>query len=280
VIALWERMSNEQILVAVATLLAAGGLWLLLPRGVKHARPVGALLALVALGIVGYLSPRWAIGVWADGQMLTDEASRITADVVFMILASVTVVSAAAAVSMRNPVYCAIWFALTLMGSAALFFFQGAQFLAVATVVVYAGAILVTFLFVLMLAQPRGHAYYDRLSWEPMLSACTGAVMIGILTMLVTTVFQTPAAGSGVALPAASVKRAAGILSDQHVAHLGGILFSEYLIAVEIAGTLLLVAIVGAVAITAHTKAARVDDDATEPLDATTPLEAGARRHA
>ena len=44
--------------------------------------------------------------------------------------------------------------------------FIGAQFLAVATVVVYAGAILVTFLFVLMLAQPEGKAAYDRVSWE------------------------------------------------------------------------------------------------------------------
>ena len=71
-----------------------------------------------------------------------------------------------AAVTFRNPVYCAIWFALSLLGTAGLFLFQGAQFLGVATVVVYAGAILVTFLFVLMLAQPAGSAFYDRLSWD------------------------------------------------------------------------------------------------------------------
>ena len=41
----------------------------------------------------------------------------------------------------------------------------GAQFLGIATVAVYAGAIVVTFLFVLMLAQPGGHAMYDRISW-------------------------------------------------------------------------------------------------------------------
>ena len=64
--------------------------------------------------------------------------------------------------------YCAVWFALSLLGTAGLFLFQGAQFLAVATIVVYAGAILVTFLFVLMLAQPNGRAYYDRVSWEPL----------------------------------------------------------------------------------------------------------------
>ena len=73
--------------------------------------------------------------------------------------------------------YCAVWFALSLLGTAGLFLFQGAQFLGVATIVVYAGAILVTFLFVLMLAQPTGRAYYDRLCWEPLVSAVTGAVL-------------------------------------------------------------------------------------------------------
>ena len=62
---------------------------------------------------------------------------------------------------------------------------QGAQFLGVATIVVYAGAILVTFLFVFMLAQPRGNAFYDRVSWEALLAAGTGAVMVGILTITV-----------------------------------------------------------------------------------------------
>src|SRR5690606_16847899 len=79
-------------------------------------------------------------------------------------------------------VYCAIWFALTLLGTAGLFFFQGAQFLGVATVVVYAGAILVTMLFVLMLCNPEGHSTYDRLSWEAGISALTGALMVGLLS--------------------------------------------------------------------------------------------------
>src|SRR6185312_6486876 len=104
---------------------------------------------------------------------------------VFWLLAGITVMSAAASVTLRSPVYCAIWFAMTLLGTAGLFLFQGAQFLGVATIVVYAGAILVTFLFVLMLAQPEGHAFYDRVSWEALVSASVGAVMIGILTMVI-----------------------------------------------------------------------------------------------
>ncbi len=71
---------------------------------------------------------------------------------------------------------------MTLVGTAGLFLLAGAEFLAVATIVVYAGAILVTFLFVLMLAQPEGHTTYDRRSWEAPISAFIGAVLVGILT--------------------------------------------------------------------------------------------------
>ncbi len=102
------------------------------------------------------------------------------------------IVSAVCTVTFRSPVYCALWFALSLLGTAGIFMVQGAQFLGVATVVVYAGAILVTFLFVLMLAQPGGDAYYDRVSWEGMLAATTGAVIVGVLTMTIVRVFNPP----------------------------------------------------------------------------------------
>ena len=108
-----------------------------------------------------------------------------TADVVFLVLAAVTVVSALGAVTFHNPVYCAIWFGQSLLGTAGLFFVAGAQFLAVATVVIYAGAILVTFLFVLMLAQPKGRAAYDRVSWEAPIAAAAGVVMVAILSIAI-----------------------------------------------------------------------------------------------
>ena len=105
------------------------------------------------------------------------------ADGMLLILAAVTVSSAVGAITFRNPVYCAIWFGLSLLGVAGLFFFAGNQFLAVATVVVYAGAILVTFLFVLMLAQPEGKAAYDRVSWEASVSAAVGMIIVGVLSI-------------------------------------------------------------------------------------------------
>jgi NADH-quinone oxidoreductase subunit J len=140
-------------------------------------------------------------------------------------------------------VYCAVWFALTLVGTAGIFMLQGAQFLGVATVVVYAGAILVTFLFVLMLAQPGGDAYYDRVSWEAMLAATTGAVLVGILSMTVSKLQLDQIQ------PPSETALADGVLNREHVAHLGAELFGRHLIAVEVAGTLLLVALIGATAI-------------------------------
>ena len=152
----------------------------MLPRGGQRAAGCWAsLLALVSLGLVRLAACRRSATGASDSRLLG-------------CWPRVTVISAAAAVTFRSPVYCAIWFALSLLGTAGLFLFQGAQFLGVATIVVYAGAILVTFLFVLMLAQPQGHAYYDRVSWEALLSAVTGAVLVGILTMAWSSVLRNP----------------------------------------------------------------------------------------
>jgi NADH-quinone oxidoreductase subunit J len=174
---------------------------------------------------------------------------------IFGVLAGVTVVSAAATVTFRNPVYCAIWFGMMLLGTAGLFLFDGAQFLAVATIVVYAGAILVMFLFVLMLAQPEGKSAYDRVSWEALLSAALGMVFVGVLSMAIVGVFSAPQKPNlpPIAPPAAG-ELAGNVLVPAHVAALGAELFGKHLIAIEVAGTLLLAAIVGAAVIVAQGK--------------------------
>lgn len=229
-------MTPLQSTFLIATLLAAAGVWLMLPgRGIAL-RFLGAALGLAGLGLLA--GQVGSLGHWAR-------------DSVFWILAGVTVVAAAATISFRNPMYCAIWFALSLLGTASLFMFQGSQFLAMATVVVYAGAIVVTFLFVLMLAQPRGQAPYDRVSWEALLSASAGAVLIGILTLTLASVVQTDDLAQ---LAAEPQERDQSLLADDHVAHLGGQLYSRYLLAVEVGGLLLLVAIVGAAAIAIHSR--------------------------
>jgi NADH-quinone oxidoreductase subunit J len=230
------------------------GIWLVLPRGRSRGRMVGAMLSAVSLGLLASQLPR--LGDWSDAWI---EQS------LFWALAAMTAIAAVATISVRSPVYSAIWFGLTLLTTAGLFLIQGAQFLAVATVVVYAGAILVTFLFVLMLAQPEGHEYYDRISWgwlPSVFAPLCGVLIVGGLTYIVVdkdgdshklAALQQP--------PALEASQApGGVLDDQHIATLGAQLFSRHLVSVEIAGTLLLVALVGAIAIVIHGKQRRRGD--------------------
>jgi NADH-quinone oxidoreductase subunit J len=230
----WLAMAKHP--VGWGVVLAALAIWLMLPRGGKKGRWIGAVIGVIALGC------------FATQMLGSDDWSG---EVVFRILAAVTVVSAVCTVTFRSPVYCAVWFALTLVGSAAIFMLQGAQFLGVATIVVYAGAILVTFLFVLMLAQPRGNAFYDRVSWEALLSAGTGAVMVGVLTITVGKLELAKLVDSPNFPQITAHQREQNVLAAEHVAHLGAELFGRHLIAVEVAGTLLLIALVGATAIVA-----------------------------
>ena len=238
-------------LLAASVAAAATSLWLLLPRGAERrfARWAGAALGTAALA-----------GLVLTGRRL----GGLGEEAVFLVVSLVAVISGAATVVSRSPVYAAIWFALALAGVAGVLLVLGAQFLGVATIVVYAGAILVMFLFVLMLAQPAGLAPYDRVSNEPLLAAVAGAVLLGLLSLVVGRLSAETSAccklpsrgavaalapGSGTGPAAGRDAMAADPLATDHVARLGGELFGRHLLAVEVAGVLLLVALVGSIAI-------------------------------
>jgi NADH-quinone oxidoreductase subunit J len=244
-----------------ALLVGAVGVWLALPQRIRFGKTIGGVLGIIALGLFASDWPR--LFPWTDQG-------------VFWLISAVTIIAAVATISSQSPVYCAIWFALSLLGTAGLFFFNGAEFLGVATVVVYAGAIVVTFLFVIMLASPEGHASYDRLSWgwfARSASVFAAAAIVGILTMLLgglkdqalvkqreDAAVATLAAKSTSHAPepgrlapkAARPPKVFG--SEDHMANLGKVLFSQHLVSVEVAGTLLLAALVGAISIAIHGK--------------------------
>jgi NADH-quinone oxidoreductase subunit J len=240
------------VILAASVAASARSLWLLLPRGQERRadRWLGGLLGVAALAGFVLAGPRLG--------GLGEEA-------VFLIVSLVAVVSAAATIVARSPVYAAIWFALALAGVAGVLLVLGAQFLGVATIVVYAGAILVMFLFVLMLAQPTGMASYDRVSNEPLLSAVAGAVLLGLLSLSIgrlsaqppdccrmpsrATAFTAPRVDGGVCRGGSGV---VDPLAADQVARLGGELFGRHLLAVEVAGVLLLVALIGSIAVVAR----------------------------
>ena len=229
--------------LALAVLLGTFGLWMMLPGPRKSSRVVGALLAFAAAICLLSLAP----------------LLETTMQIPFSLLSGLTLVAAVSAVTARNPVYSAIWFALVLLGVGGLFLINGAQFLGIATVAVYAGAIVVTFLFVLMLAQPDGHAFYDRVGWGKV------SQFVGCLTgMLVTAAIVWAVMEPGAI--ADSVSSGDRVVDQpQHVAALGGQLFTRHLAAVQAAGALLLAALVGAVAMASHSTGARGLD---EPMSA------------
>ncbi|HND50783.1 MAG TPA: NADH-quinone oxidoreductase subunit J, partial [Pirellulaceae bacterium] len=152
-----------------ALIAGALALLLLIPDTGRRRRRLGIVVAAVAAACL--LASFARLG--ALGPTLT-----------FGSLAALTLGSACATISSRSAVYSAIWFAVSLLGTGGLLMLQDAQFLGIATIVVYAGAIVVTLLFVVMLAQPEGHDTYDRLSWGSLAkpaAVVTATIMLGLV---------------------------------------------------------------------------------------------------
>src|SRR4051812_41434554 len=233
----WEHVLSCPTFWALGS--GALGLWLVLPARHRLGKWIGSLLLALAGGLFAYDLP--LLGNWLD-------------QAVYWVLALITLGAAVATISSQSPVYSAIWFATSLLGTAGLFFYNGAQFLGVATIVVYAGAIVVTFLFVIMLAQPEGHSRYDRLTWgglPKILAIVTAGMFVGIFIHLLEPLkHQTavPLAPEAIAQAHNNLTADGGVLNQKHMATLGRHLWSEHLVSIELAGTLLLVALVGAVA--------------------------------
>ncbi len=157
--------------------------------------------------------------------------TSITAQAVFYYLASASVASALLAVTRKNPVHSMLWVLALFLHVAGIFLLLGAEFLAAVQVIVYAGAILVFYLFVLMLldlpdeeARPRFGAHWPL--------AATAALSFAALAWLAQTAPKRVAAEDP----------PQGSLSE-----VGTALFGPFALPFEMASLVLLAAIVGAV---------------------------------
>jgi NADH-quinone oxidoreductase subunit J len=169
--------------------------------------------------------------------------------IVFVVAGAACLVGAIGVVASRNPVHSALSLVGTLFGIAVLFVAEEANFLAAVQVIVYAGAIVVLFLFVIMLL---GVDQSENLRVEPLVGQRVAAGLIGlaVLALSVTAMASTGFEATG----------AAGSLDPDvpDIELLGESLFRDYLYAFEITSLLLVIAVVGAVVLARRPR--RIDE--------------------
>ncbi len=160
---------------------------------------------------------------------------------VFVLAAAVVLVGAIGVVIRTNPVHCALHLVMTLFGVAVLFVSLEANFLAAVQIIVYAGAVVVLFLFVIMLF---GVDQAESLTVEPIKGQRVLAAVFGVGVLAL--VLIALVGGSRVITGQPSVS---GALSDSEpdINQLARNLFSEYVFAFEVTSVLLVIAVVGTV---------------------------------
>jgi NADH-quinone oxidoreductase subunit J len=226
--------------VASLTLMG-GGVWWLMPRTTPRTKIVGLIVAL--------------LGAYLMASRVRAAEGPAGETIMFSVFATAAITCAILMITNRNPVYAALWFALVTLSTCGLFWLQFAPFLAAATVIVYAGAIVVTFVFVIMLAQQSGATAYDQRSRQPFLATVAAFLLLGALlsTLRASTsddfhvaARQTHVTANMLSRPPENERMDK---DTDTMRGLGRSLFGDYLFAVELAGTLLLVATIGAIAI-------------------------------
>jgi len=162
----------------------------------------------------------------------------------FYLFGLLAIASAIAFVTRRSPVSAALWLVAVMFNLAALYVMLGAHFVGVIQVIVYAGAIMVVFLFVVMLLNlgRDGELSDFRGRWGRLAAGLVGLALLAQVMALARTRFVT-----GLQVPAAPVF--GGPPDRGAVGDIAAPLFTEHLLAFEVTSILLLVAIVGAVVI-------------------------------
>jgi NADH-quinone oxidoreductase subunit J len=172
---------------------------------------------------------------------------------VFVIAAVVILCGAAGVVIARSPVHSALSLVLTLFGIAVLFVAQDAHFLAAVQVIVYAGAIVVLFLFVIMLL---GVDQIDDLDTEPLAGQRPASVIagIGLLGTVLVALIITQRDNKDTAIGVHSSNGALSGPGYDNISKLAESLFTDYLFAFEITSALLVIAVVAAVTLSRRLK--------------------------
>lgn len=254
----------------IATVTGAVALVMMMPRPRYAPRTLGAILGAATLG-----------GAWLYlARTLPADATGPTAQrVYYYIFSAIAIGAAVRVITHDKPVFSALWFVLVVLASAGLLLALEAEFMAMAMVIIYGGAILVTYVFVIMLASQSADPndsgstpIYDRAAREPIAAVAVGFLLLALLLNVTFASLErrapsAPAADDVVQRMLArrpahqfaaelALSASAGAMPS-HPVHdrltnteaIGLDLFRRHPLGLELAGVILLVALIGAVVI-------------------------------
>jgi len=165
--------------------------------------------------------------------------------ILFLLLSLIAIAAALGMLLSRNAVYSALFLVLNFVTVAVFYLLLGAPFIAMVQVTVYAGAIMVLFLFVIMLLGTDELPKAQVLPWQRPLAIALGVLLAAEATFLLITKARPT---GDVLQPDASAN------TMQNLRELGEALFTQYLLPFEVVSILLLVAMVGAIVLTKKEK--------------------------
>jgi len=256
----------------IASAFGAVALLLMMPRRGFNPRAIGVLLAAATLGAL------WLYLGRSLPQVLGIDAAAMG---YYYAFSGIAIFAAARMITHTRPVFSALWFIMVVLAVTGLLILLSAEFMAAALVIIYGGAILVTYLFVLMLAAPpetpgsstqaTGDGGYDRTAREPVLAVIVGHILLAALLTVffepMTRNYDAADASDAVVIAEALTDRPAQRLADRftgrgepipadvqaemlrldNVERVGLDLFRSHPLGIELAGVVLLVALIGAV---------------------------------
>jgi len=215
--------------------LGGAAVYLLLPQPERSKTMAGGVLGVAALAALIVLLAARVVTP-------TDTAPY------FYLFAAIAVFAAARVITHTKPVYSALYFVLVVVAVAALLVLQQAEFLAVALIIIYAGAIIVTYLFVIMLAQRPEPPAYDIRAREPLLAVLVGFVLMAAVAGRAADLPVTKAPTT-ITVSTSAPTAPAVMAGESNTSSIGWLVMTRYVVALEIAGVLLLVAMIGAIAL-------------------------------
>jgi NADH-quinone oxidoreductase subunit J len=176
----------------------------------------------------------------------------------FYVFAAVLLFAAFRVITARNPVHAALFLVLAFFQAAAVWILLNAEFLAITLVLVYVGAVMVLFLFVVMMLDINLDSVRKGFWSHFPLAGTVGAIIALEMSYVLMGGFRDPPQGTSASVPA--------VLADQvsNTKELGKLLYSQYIYPLEIAAVILLVAIIAAIALTLRE---RKDSKRTNPAD-------------